>query len=676
MLLVDKHSLTQKQRCPQDKNTRRQTNVITTLYRYLYYSYFGICIDRIVLSWMDHKEQPSDSRYGELAENNGFFAETLYNIFKSSSESPLQGSKHQEEEPDSMISFPMEKAGVLALQNLLSEIMSFGDSSSKERKKPGNTHQEEEEERDTICRQMETVGVLALQKFLREVMDFDYSDTSRWKKGIKMERAGVRALKKLLGEIMTFGVSSLKKRKKRGNERLENVKGSKRAKLCETVVSRKRTRVATDFFRSSQEERRKEKQTQRDRLPKPTPISKVRRKPKDVSLKKRTNRGKSRPENETVGSRKRIRVATDFFRSSQEERREEKPTQRGGLPKPTPVSKVRRTPKDVSLKKRTNRCKSRLENETVVSRRRIRVATDFFRPSQEERREENPTQRDGPPEPTAVVEVRRTPKDVSLKKRKKDGNGHQENEKGSQRAKLCETVVSRKRIRVVTDFFRPSQERREENPTQRDGPPESTPVVEVRRTPKDVSLKKRTKRGNGHQENEKGSQRAKLFETVVSRKRIRVATDFFRPSQEERWEEKPTQRDGPPESTPVVEVRRTPKDVSLKKRTKRGKSRLENETVVSRRRIRVATDFFRPSQEERWEEKPTQRDGPPEPTPVLEVHRTPKDVNRHQENDKGSKRAKPCETVVSRRGRIRVTTDFFRPPQFVVHCKDVSSVQR
>jgi hypothetical protein len=658
VLLVDKHSLTQKQRCPQDKNTRRQTNVITTLYRYLYYSYFGICIDRIVLSWMDHKEQPSDSRYGELAENNGFFAETLYNIFKSSSESPLQGSKHQEEEPDSMISFPMEKAGVLALQNLLSEIMSFGDSSSKERKKPGNKHQEEEEERDTIfrqmetvgvlalqnllseimsfgdssskerkkpgnkhqeeeeerdtiCRQMETVGVLALQKFLRGVMDFDYSDTSRWKKGIKMERAGVRALKKLLEEIMTFGVSSLKKRKKRGNERLENVKGSKRAKLCETVVSRKRTRVATDFFRSSQEERRKEKQTQRDRLPKPTPISKVRRKPKDVSLKKRTNRGKSRPENETVGSRKRIRVATDFFRSSQEERREEKPTQRGGLPKPTPVSKVRRTPKDVSLKKRTNRCKSRLENETVVSRRRIRVATDFFRPSQEERREENPTQRDGPPEPTAVVEVRRTPKDVSLKKRKKDGNGHQENEKGSQRAKLCETVVSRKRIRVVTDFFRPSQERREENPTQRDGPPESTPVVEVRRTPKDVSLKKRTKRGNGHQENEKGSQRAKLFETVVSRKRIRVATDFFRPSQEERWEE-----------------------------------------------------------------KPTQRDGPPEPTPVLEVHRTPKDVNRHQENDKGSKRAKPCETVVSRRGRIRVTTDFFRPPQFVVHCKDVSSVQR
>jgi hypothetical protein len=171
---------------------------------------------------------------------------------------------------------------------------------------------------------METVGVLALQKFLREVMDFDYSDTSRWKKGIKMERAGVRALKKLLGEIMTFGVSSLKKRKKRGNGHQENDKGSKRAKPCETVVPRGRIRVATDFFRPQQEERWEEKPTQRD-------------------------------------------GPTGFFRAPQEERWEEKPTQRDGPQEPTPVLEVCRTPKDVNGKRKTH-LKRNLE--TFQTRRR------------------------------------------------------------------------------------------------------------------------------------------------------------------------------------------------------------------------------------------------------------------------------------------------------------------
>ena len=37
---------------------------------------------------MDHKEQPSDTRYGELAENKGGSSETVYNIFKSSRQNP------------------------------------------------------------------------------------------------------------------------------------------------------------------------------------------------------------------------------------------------------------------------------------------------------------------------------------------------------------------------------------------------------------------------------------------------------------------------------------------------------------------------------------------------------------------------------------------------------------
>ena len=59
---------------------------------------------------------------------------------------------------------------------------------------------------------------------------------------------------------------------------------------------------------------------------------------------------------------------------------------------------------------------------------------------------------------------------------------------------VATAVVPRRRIRVATNFFRPSEECQEEKITQRGSSPKSTPVLEDRCTPRDVNSKRNTDR--------------------------------------------------------------------------------------------------------------------------------------------------------------------------------------